>query len=179
MKLSTVLASVALAFGSAMALVSTANADTYVTPLVGYQFQTSDTKGKQEASLGEFQKNHATYGVRLTQSVGDQNQVGLQYTQVDSNLDSYSVGLVGTTALTQTLYAVGGAGYTKLDGTVKSQEGAYVSAGLGAQLPLTNMLTVKTEIGTNFLVNSSQWVPTALVGLQFNIGQVTKPYSAK
>ena len=35
MKLSTVLASVALAFGSAMALVSTANADTYVTPLVG------------------------------------------------------------------------------------------------------------------------------------------------
>jgi len=158
---------------------ATAYADTYVTPLVGYQFQTSDTIGKQEKHLGEFQKNHATYGVQVTNdSLVKGSEVGVEYLRTDSNLDSYQVGLVAYQPLGSSIfYATEGVGYTKLDGTLKDQEGAYFNVGVGAKKLLTNMITLKTEIRGQYQTQSSQWSPVALVGFEFNTSEFGKPYS--
>ena len=164
---------------SAAIFASAAYADTYVTPLVGYQFQTSDTIGKQEKHLGEFQKNNSTYGVQVTNDTLISNQeIGVEYLRTDSNLDSYQVGVVAYQPLGSSIfYATEGVGYTKLEGTHKNQEGAYFNVGVGAKKLLTNFISVKTELRGQFASESSQWTPVALVGFEFNTNQISKPYS--
>lgn len=164
-------------FAAALSLASIASADVHVVPQVGYQFQTSDTIGKQLSDSGSFQKNHATYGAQVVTDVTPTTQFGIEYLRVDSNVDSEQAGFVVNQQVWNGVYAVGGAGYnnTKLKG--KDDESPYVSLGAGYQHKLTNLITAKIEARAKYLTDSEQLVPQALVGFDFNLAELTKPYS--
>lgn len=167
----------AIGLGSATVAV----ADTSITPLVGYQFQTKNVVNKQTDTMGSYQKNHATYGLQVLTDVSNGYGVGAEYLRTDSNYDSYQLGIIGEKSLLKTdkdsLYALGGVGYSKIHGLDKNQEGAYFALGTGYKKQLTNLIAVKGEVRANYLSNNNQWIPTALVGFEFNTSEFGKPYS--
>ena len=169
--------SILLGFVGALAFTITANADVNVVPKVGYQFETHNTNNKQVDTIGQFQKNHATYGVEVNVDVDTKTQVGLEYLRTDSNIDSFQVGLIGNRTLGDTpFYTTGGVGYYKLSGDVKNIETPYLNLGVGLKTPLTNMISLKTEVRGQYLTNQNQWIPTALVGFEFKASEIGKPY---
>lgn len=161
----------------AMAFSATAKADVYVTPQVGYQFQTKNVVNKQEHFNGVAQKNHATYGVQVGADVDAKTQVGLEYLATNSNVNSFQVGVIGNRELVGPVYGTAGLGYTKVDGIRKDIESPYINFGVGAKHQLTNMIAVKAEARVQYVTNENQWTPVALVGFEFNTDQITKAYS--
>lgn len=181
-----------LAFASAMAFTSVANAESFAdklnfTPKVGYQFEVSDTKNKQIDSIGTYQKNQATYGVEVAYDLDQATKLGIEYLRTDSNIDSYQVGVIGTRTITGPFYATGGLGYYNLDGTKQTVhggvvngnpvitgvevtggkiEGAYLNFGVGAKKQLTDAVALKAEVRGQYLMNHDQWTPVALIGLE-------------
>lgn len=187
---------------SAAICTSTAYAatnDFHFVPQVGYQFQTSDTKGKQVADTGDFQKNRAVYGGALFVEAQPGTQVGIEYLGVNSNANTNQVGVIINQDLGKGFYALAGGGYyrysdkyttegteTNLEGqevsvfndyTKKSFSSPYAVVGLGYKYPVTNMISIKTEIRGQYITNKEYFVPQALVGFDFNLNQITKPYS--
>lgn len=157
-----------------LATTSVAWADVVVTPQIGYQFQTSDTKNRQTYSTdsNEFQKNHALTGIQVGYDLNKQTQVGVEYQRADSNLKSETAGLFVNQDLHHNLYGVLGGGYYHLSNI----ESPYVTLGIGYKHPLTNMISAKVEVRDQYVTNENMWVPQALVGFEFKINEITKAY---
>lgn len=162
-----ILGSILLAISAMVATSVAVATEVNVTPLLGYQFETHNTNNKQIDKIGEFQKNHATYGLQVTADVDKGTQVGAEYLRTDSDINSYQLGAVVNQDIVGPLYAVGGLGYFKLQGDVKNIESAYATLGAGAKYPITDVIAVKGEARAQYLLSKNEWIPTALLGVEF------------
>lgn len=137
-----------------------------VTSLVGYQFQTKNVINKQEQFQGEAQKNDLTFGIQATKVLSASHEIGMEYLRTDSNVNSWQLGFVYNQDLAKYLYTTAGVGYTEVD-TPRAIESAYVNGGVGVKVPLTDVITLRTEARGQYTFNENQWTPVALVSLQF------------
>lgn len=198
-KLLSVIALAALASSA----VTTANADVHFVPEVGYVFQNTATQNKQQKEYGSFQQNRATFGAQVVGDVGDKGtQVGVEYLRVNANNNSDQVGVIVNQDIKHGFYLTGGVGYYKMetkypvlaevdklpDGSLKNFydqktkrafESPYVNLGVGYKYQVTNMITLKAEVREQYITDKNYFTPQALVGFDFNLDQINKPFSYK
>lgn len=189
----------------ASAAVTTASADVHFVPEVGYQFQNTATQNKQQNEYGSFQQNRATFGAQLVGDVGDKGtQVGVEYLGVAANNNSNQVGLIVNQDIKHGFYLTGGVGYYRMDTkyqqlvgvtpipdsdgkvenvydtkTKRAFESPYVNLGVGYKYQVTNMITLKAEVREQYITNKNYFTPQALIGFDFNLNQINKPFSYK
>ena len=150
-----------------------AAADVLFTPLAGYNFTSGDTENKQEIAIGAAQKNDGLYGAELTYRFDSGVSVSAEAVASQSNIDSEQYSLKASVPLVGFTYLSASAGYQKMD----SMESPLVAVGVGRLWPVSNIVSFKGEVRSQYNTEHNFWSPQALVGLEINLGnQWHTPY---
>lgn len=179
-----IILALALAFTTVLAFTNPAYAakDVYLTTAVGYQLAPSNTKKHQQNAFGYSQDDHGTVSIAVGTRVAENVIAQLEYVNVKAagnvatdrtDQENFNVvGLVPVAQLNDTasLYALGGVGFTSVDGSgVHSYDSAQAIIGGGLDYRLNKSVSVIGEVRTNYDLKHNYWQPQAAVGIRVGL----------
>ena len=155
----------------------------YMTIFTGYQLSPSNTKKQQLEDFGFSQDDHGFVGVAYGLPLKNGYAIQAEYSQVNASANGstsestqkdYAIlGLKDVAKLNETskVYALGGVGYSKLNGeSVNSVENPLVIFGGGVNYKVNGSVTAVSEIRGQYNTKTNYWQTQVVTGVKINLG---------